>query len=57
MSVNSELMQKILHLLRPLMENESQRRGYLITHITKYFCLIINSKYLKALFFRTDYLI
>ncbi|WP_242046214.1 MULTISPECIES: XRE family transcriptional regulator [Calothrix] len=29
MSVNSELMQKILHLLRPLMENESQRRGYL----------------------------
>ncbi|MBX9257985.1 WD40 repeat domain-containing protein [Desmonostoc muscorum CCALA 125] len=30
MSINSELIQKILPLLRPLMENESQRRGYLI---------------------------
>ncbi|MFK0734757.1 MAG: hypothetical protein ACIWVG_27020 [Gloeotrichia echinulata HAB0833] len=30
MSVNSELIQKILHLLRPLMETESQRRAYLI---------------------------
>lgn len=29
MSVNSELMQKILHLLRPLMETDSQRRAYL----------------------------
>ncbi|RAM48151.1 MAG: hypothetical protein C6Y22_29420 [Hapalosiphonaceae cyanobacterium JJU2] len=30
MAINSELMQKLLPLLRPLMENESQRRGYLI---------------------------
>ena len=30
MPISSELMQKILSLLRPLMENESQRRGYLI---------------------------
>lgn len=29
MSIHSELIQKILSLLRPLMENESQRRGYL----------------------------
>ncbi|MEM7578317.1 MAG: hypothetical protein AAF316_00435 [Cyanobacteria bacterium P01_A01_bin.80] len=30
MAINSDLMQKLLPLLRPLMENESQRRGYLI---------------------------
>ncbi|MBX9257984.1 hypothetical protein H1Q63_29345 [Desmonostoc muscorum CCALA 125] len=30
MAINSELIQKILPILRPLMENESQRRGYLI---------------------------
>ncbi|WP_017313928.1 hypothetical protein [Mastigocladopsis repens] len=30
MALSSELMQKLLPLLRPLMENESQRRGYLI---------------------------
>lgn len=30
MAINSELMQKLFPLLRPLMENESQRRGYLI---------------------------
>lgn len=30
MALTSELMQKLLPLLRPLMENESQRRGYLI---------------------------
>jgi hypothetical protein len=30
MAINSELMRKLLPLLRPLMENESQRRGYLI---------------------------
>ncbi|MEC4814436.1 MAG: XRE family transcriptional regulator, partial [Scytonema sp. PMC 1069.18] len=30
MAISSELMQKLLPLLRPLMENENQRRGYLI---------------------------
>lgn len=30
MTISSELMQKLLPLLRPLMENESQRRSYLI---------------------------
>ncbi|MCC5633170.1 hypothetical protein LC613_37315 [Nostoc sphaeroides CHAB 2801] len=30
MAISSDLIQKILPLLRPLMENESQRRGYLI---------------------------
>lgn len=30
MAINSESMQKLLPLLRPLMENENQRRGYLI---------------------------
>jgi hypothetical protein len=30
MAINSESIQKLLPLLRPLMENENQRRGYLI---------------------------
>jgi Effector-associated domain 8 len=30
MSISSELMQRISLLLRPLMENKDQRRGYLI---------------------------
>ncbi len=30
MTISSELIQKLLTLLRPLMENENQRRGYLI---------------------------
>lgn len=30
MAISSDLMQKLLTLLRPVMENESQRRGYLI---------------------------